>query len=49
MINTLKALRSGEFYGAGKYTEIAKGKYEYTLNWRDIKRKIRRIWLSRKR
>ena len=48
MINTLKALRGGEFYGAGKYTEIAKGRYEYVTTWRDFKRKIRRTWLSRK-
>jgi len=36
-------LQSHTFYGAGKYTEIAKGKNEigHTL------RKINRLWLSR--
>jgi hypothetical protein len=36
-------LKSHTFYGAGEFTEIAKGKNEigYTL------RKIKRLWLSR--
>ena len=49
MINTIKALQSSEFYGAGKYTEIAKGKHEYITTWTDFKRKIKRAWLSQKK
>ena len=48
MIEAIKALQSGDFYGAGEYTEIAKGKYEYTTSWRDFIYKIKRKWLSRK-
>ena len=35
-------LRSQPFYGAGKYTEIAKGKHEMVTTWRGMKRKIKR-------
>lgn len=44
----LRVLQSNDFYGAGKYTEIAKGKYEYTTTWDGFKRKIKRQWQSRK-
>jgi len=39
----IKTLQSNDFYGAGEYVEIAKGKNELVLNWYDIKRKIKRV------
>lgn len=44
MIYIIKILSSGEFYGAGKYTEIAKGKNELVTDWKGFKRKIKRKW-----
>jgi len=41
-------LRKGDFYGAGKYTEIAKGENEIIQNFSVFKRKIKRKWQSRK-
>lgn len=41
-------LQSNNFYGAGEFTEIAKGKNELTSNFRIFKRKIQRVWQSRK-
>jgi hypothetical protein len=38
----IDVLRSDPFYGAGKYTEIAKGKYEMVTTLRGMKRKIKR-------
>mgnify|MGYP000583389028 CR=1 FL=1 len=42
----IDTLHSGNFYGAGKYTEIAKGKYQYVDTWKGFKRKLNRIWQS---
>ncbi len=39
----IRTLQSNDFYGAGKYTEIAKGKHEIASNWREAKEKIKRI------
>ena len=39
----IRTLQSNEFYGAGEYTEIAKGKNEIVTNWKGAKRKIKRI------
>jgi len=36
-------LRRGEFYGAGEYTEIAKGKNEMVTTWKGLKQKVKRI------
>jgi len=36
-------LQKNNFYGAGENTEIAKGKNEIAKNWKDAKRKIKRI------
>ena len=47
--NIIKVLQSGDFYGAGKCVEIAKGKNEYVSTWREFKRKIIRQWRSLKR
>jgi hypothetical protein len=43
----IKTLQSNEFYGAGNYTEIAKGKHELVTNWKGAKRKIKRILKSK--
>lgn len=48
IIEILEVLKSGDFYGAGECTEIAKGKYEYITTWKDLKRKVIRIWKSKK-
>ena len=48
IIKIVDVLRDGNFYGAGKYTEIAKGKNELVTDWISIKTKIRRQWLSRR-
>lgn len=37
-------LQKDNFYGAGKYTEIAKGKYEMVTSWKIFKQKIKRQW-----
>ena len=43
----IKILRSEDFYGAGEYTEIAKGKREMVTSWKGIKRKVKRQYKSR--
>ena len=42
IIKIIDTLRDGHFYGAGPFTEIAKGKNEIIIDWKSIKRKIRR-------
>ena len=50
MINEIiKTLRSNDFYGAGKYTEIAKGQNEIVTTFKGAKYKIKRLWLSSKK
>jgi hypothetical protein len=44
----IDVLKSADFYGAGESVEIAKGKYEYVSSWVDFKRKVRRVWQSKK-
>jgi len=44
----IKLLQTHDFYGAGEYTEIAKGENELVSNWTVFKRKIKRVWQSRK-
>ncbi len=41
----IELLQKNEFYGAGKYTEIAKGKNEIG----NYSNKIKRKWLSKKK
>jgi len=48
MREILNTLHSGNYYGAGEYVEIAKGKYEYITTFKQLKRKATRIWQSRK-
>jgi hypothetical protein len=43
MISTIiEILQKGEYYGAGKHVEIAKGKNEIVLKWSEIKEKLKR-------
>lgn len=46
---TIKILQKDNYYGGGKYIEIAKGENEYITDWSDLKRKIKRLWESRKK
>ena len=43
----IRTLQSNEFYGAGEFTEIAKGKNEIVTNRKGAKRKIKRILKSK--
>ena len=47
MTEIIEALQKGDYYGAGEYTEIAKGKYELDYSFETTKRKIKRIWLKK--
>lgn len=42
-------LQSNEFYNVSETVEIAKGKHEIVTNWRGAKRKIKRLWLLKKK
>ena len=48
IVEVIKILREGDYYGAGEYTEISKGRHQLVTDWRSIKRKIKRKWQSRK-
>ena len=48
IVKIIDTLREYDHYGAGKYTEIAKGKHELVIDWSSIKTKIKREWHSRK-
>jgi len=39
----IDTLRKADFYGAGEYVEIAKGRNEIVTDWKGIKRKIKRV------
>ena len=43
----IKILQGGDYYGAGEYTEIAKGKREMVSTWKGFKRKIKRQFKSK--
>lgn len=45
----IKTLQAGDYYGAGKYTELAKGKHELVTDFTGLKRKVNRIWQSKKK
>jgi len=47
IIKILDVLRDGNFYGAGKHVEIAKGKNEIVTDLKGIKRKITRLRKSK--
>lgn len=44
----IKALQIDDFYGGGKCIEIAKGKNEMVTDLKGLKRKVKRVWLSRR-
>ena len=44
----IKTLQAGDYYGAGKYTELAKGKHELVTDFKGLKRKVKRLWLKKK-
>lgn len=44
--NTISILQSNDFYGAGEFTEIAKGKHELVTDWKGLKNKLVRQWRS---
>jgi hypothetical protein len=44
----INVLRSNEFFGAGEFTEIAKGKYQIVKTFKGAKYKIKRIIKSKK-
>jgi len=43
----IDVLRGENFYGAGKFTEIAKGKNQIVTDFKGIKRKITRLRKSK--
>ena len=49
IVSVINILRAKNFYGAGKYTEIAKGKYEAVYDWNGFSTKIKRLIKARKK
>lgn len=49
IIEIVNKVRSGDFYGGGENIEIAKGKHQAVTNWSEFKRKIKRIYYSKKK
>lgn len=45
----IKALHEYPHYGAGDFTEIAKGQNELDYSWSATKRKIKRQWHASKK
>ena len=43
IIEIIDVLKKQEYHGAGKFTEIAKGKNQIALTWSQLKRKVKRI------
>jgi hypothetical protein len=41
-------LNTNHFYGVSERIEIAKGKYEMPLTWKEGLYKIKRLWLRKK-
>ena len=48
MKDLIDIIISNDLYNCGKYTEIAKGKYEIVTSFKDAKEKIKRLWLLKK-
>lgn len=47
--NLIDLLNTSEFYGVSENVDIAKGKYEIPLTWKDTWKNIkRRLWQRRK-
>lgn len=45
----IEALHKSDYFGAGYYTEIAKGKHEIPTTVKSGIYKVKRKWLSRKK
>ena len=43
IIKIIDVLKKNEYHGAGEFTEIAKGKNQIALTWRQLKTKVNRI------
>lgn len=48
MTDIIEVLQKFDYFGGGENIEIAKGKYELDYSWYTTKRKIKRIWQSKK-
>ena len=46
--NIIELLNSAEHTGVSERVEIAKGKYQIPITWKDGWNKIKRLWLIRK-
>lgn len=50
MINkVIDKLHQGDYYNCSEAVEIAKGKYELVTTWKAAFKKIKRLWLLKKR
>jgi hypothetical protein len=43
IIQIIDVLKKQEYHGAGNFTEIAKGRNQIALTWRQLKTKVNRI------
>ena len=43
IIEIIDVLKKQEYHGAGNFTEIAKGRNQIALTWRQLKTKVKRI------
>jgi hypothetical protein len=43
IIQIIDVLKKQEYHGAGNFTEIAKGRNQIALTWRQLKIKVKRI------
>ena len=45
--NIIDLLNLSEHYGVSKTVDIAKGKYKVPYTWKELRKKIKRIWNGR--
>ncbi len=43
IIEIIDVLKKGEYYGAGESVDIAKGKNQIALTWKELRTKVKRI------
>lgn len=43
IIDIVNVVRSGDFYGGGKWIELAKGKNQIASTWAQMMRKFKRL------
>lgn len=48
MKELLDLLHSKDFYGVSNTVDIAKGKHELITDWKDVRKKIKRVWQSKR-